>query len=100
MLGAILLPVATATAIDFSEPKGGFTKIQSVVSYLITPVWEAFAGFAVIAFVVAGILFLTAQGDPNKLTTAKNAFLWGVVGIVVAILGYSIITILKTALAE
>jgi len=100
LLGAIVLPTITCAALDFTQPKGGFTNVQSVVTYLTEPVWVIFTGFAVVAFVFAGIMFLTAQGDPNKLTLAKNAFLWGIVGIVVAILGYSIMTIIKTALAE
>jgi hypothetical protein len=31
----------------------------------------------------AGFLFLTAQGDPTRLTTAKRAFVWAVVGTAV-----------------
>jgi uncharacterized membrane protein YjfL (UPF0719 family) len=44
--------------------------------------------------VIAGMLFLSARGDAEKIKTAKGAFLWGVVGIVVAILAYSMINIL------
>jgi len=92
-------PVLTY-AVDFAQPKGGFTNLTSVVTYLLDPVWVIFTGFAVVAFVVSGILFLSAQGDPNKLTTARQSLIWGVVGVVVAILGFSIMTIVKTTLAE
>jgi FtsH-binding integral membrane protein len=49
-------------------------------------------------FVVAGITFLTANGEPDKLKTARSALLWGTIGIVVAIIAYSIIGIISGAL--
>ena len=52
-----------------------------------------FGAVAVISFVIAGILFLTAQGDPAKLKTAKGAVLWGIIGVLVGIVAYSIIAI-------
>jgi NAD/NADP transhydrogenase beta subunit len=44
-------------------------------------------------FIVAGILFLTSMGDPGKLATARAAVIWAVVGVVVAIIAFSIINI-------
>jgi len=55
--------------------------------------WQIFGLVAVVMFVIAGILFLTAQGDTDKLTKAKQAFLWGVAGVVVGIIAYSILAI-------
>ena len=42
-------------------------------------------GMPVSAFFLiwAGFLFLTAQGDPGKLTTARRAFTWAVIGTAV-----------------
>ena len=55
-----------------------------------------FALFALVSFVIAGIFFLTAQGQPEKLKIARSFVLWGVVSIIVAILAYSIITIVES----
>lgn len=52
-----------------------------------------FGAIAVISFVMAGILFLTAQGEAAKITAAKSAFLWGIAGVVVGILAFSIIAV-------
>jgi hypothetical protein len=60
--------------------------------------WIIFGGIAVIAFVVSGILFLTAGGAPEKVATARNAAIWGIAGVVVGILAYSILAIVGTAL--
>ena len=58
---------------------------------LVNAVWVVFTIIAVIMFLVAGILFLTAQGQPEKIQQAKKAFLWGVAGIAVGILAFGII---------
>src|SRR6185295_13923407 len=42
-------------------------------------------GLAVIMFVWAGILFLTSGAKPENLGKAKNALLWGVVGVAIAL---------------
>ena len=65
---------------------------------LRTMTWDIFIGLAVICIVVTGILFMTAQGDPEKLKTARASLIWGVIGIVVAIIAYSIETIIQAGL--
>ncbi|MFH1968074.1 MAG: hypothetical protein ABIJ84_01660 [bacterium] len=70
------------------------TDIYSLGVAIANIVWVVFTVIAVISFVVAGILFLTAQGDPGKITTARQAVIWGVGGVVVAILGFAIISII------
>ncbi len=46
---------------------------------------------AIIAFVIAGILYLTAAGNDGQIKTAKTAMTWSVVGVVVALVGFVII---------
>lgn len=48
-----------------------------------------------IVLIWAGVLFMTAGGDEQKITTAKKAFFWAIIGIVVALLASSWITIIK-----
>ena len=72
--------------------------IQSLTVAIVNVVWVVAAGVAVIMFVAAGLLFLTAQGDSAKLKTARAAALWGVAGVVVIILAFSIINIVQTSL--
>lgn len=64
---------------------------------ITTLVWEVFVGISVICFIFAGFIFLTAMGDSEKIKTAKAAVVWGVVGIIVAIIAFSITNIFTTA---
>lgn len=93
--GAIILPMA-ALAINnpISNPTGAAVgSMQDIINRIINGTWVIFGGIAVIAFLIAGVLFLTAGGDPEKITKARQAFLWGVAGVVVGIIAYSIISI-------
>jgi len=73
-------------------PAGG---IIGIVNISLTLVWIIFVAIAVIMFVVAGIQFLTAQGDPSKIATARQSVIWGSVGIVVALIAFSVIAVLR-----
>ena len=77
--------------------KTGVT-VQNLLLKIGDLAWMIFALVAVICFVTAGIMFLTAQGEPEKLKAARSSVNWGVLGIVVAIFAYSVVTILRTFL--
>lgn len=46
---------------------------------------------AVIMMVIGGIRYITSDGDPQKATQAKNTILYALIGIVVAVLSFSIV---------
>ncbi len=92
-LSALLVPVMV-----FAQPSVTISSLDQLVNAIKRPVWVVFGLVALISFIVAGILFLTAAGNPEKITQARTAFLWGIVGIVVGIIAYSIVTIIEQAL--
>lgn len=75
------LPVATAN-----------TNVQGVVSSGIQIFLWAIGAAAVIMVIVSGILYVTSAGDPGKTKTAKDAILYAVIGVAVALLGTAIIS--------
>ncbi len=49
-------------------------------------------GFAaIIGFVIAGILYLTAYGEQDQISKAKSAMLYSIVGILVALIGFIVV---------
>lgn len=46
---------------------------------------------AILMFVVAGIMYLTAAGDESKTTAAKNIIRFAITGVAVALMGYVIV---------
>ena len=93
LLGAIILPsIGFAQLHDFG---GQNISINGLVEASKSVVWVVFTLIVVVCFIMAAIMFLTAQGAPEKITTARSAFVWGVVGVVVGVLAYSILTIIQ-----
>lgn len=46
---------------------------------------------AVIAIVIGGIRYITSDGDPGAATKAKNTIIYALVGLVIAVMSYSIV---------
>lgn len=46
---------------------------------------------AVGVVIYGGFLFLTAQGDPGKIKKGKDSITWGIIGLIIALLSWSII---------
>ncbi len=96
-LASLFLPVAASAATMPGEPST-IASISSLYTKIATAMWEIFAALALIMFVIAGITFLTASGDPGKITKAKDAFIWGCVGVAAAVLAYSVVAVVKSIL--
>lgn len=55
-------------------------------------------GFVAVAMIVmGGISFATSQGDTSKVAKARNTILYGVVGLVVALLAFAIVNFVLSA---
>ena len=51
-----------------------------------------------IMIIVAGILYLTSAGSPERMGTAKKALFYAIIGIVIGILATSIVQIILSIL--
>lgn len=47
---------------------------------------------AVIMLVVGGLRYITSNGNPEQIKSAKNTVMYAIVGLVVAMMGYAIVT--------
>ncbi len=77
------------------NPQGPLTEslseqIQWIIDSIFSFIWPIFSAFAILMFIIAGFMFLTANGDPSKTSSAKKALIWGIVGVTVGILAFSI----------
>jgi len=96
ILTLALLSLVTLPLVAAAQPSTSISSISQLISKLEAALWTIFGGIAVVMFVVAGILFLTAGGSPDKVATARNAAIWGVAGVIVGIMAYSIIEIVES----
>jgi len=49
---------------------------------------------AVLAFVIAGIMYITAAGDEDRIASAKKTMTYAMIGVVVALIGLLIVRLL------
>ncbi|HVE80551.1 MAG TPA: hypothetical protein VNA68_00175 [Candidatus Dormibacteraeota bacterium] len=70
-----------------SAPQSLVNSIQQIANVLIFVV----GAVAVLVLIIGGLTYVTSAGDPARIKRAKDTILYGVVGVVVAILAYAII---------
>lgn len=68
-----------------------YTFVQSILDI----VFRLGTVVAVFFIIYSGFLFITAQGDPPKLQTARKAFLWTVVGTAILLGSWLLATAIK-----
>lgn len=91
---AMVSPAYAAPNTDYvtsTDPDAGNTDLMSTINTVINVVLGIVALIAVIMIIIGGISFITSQGDSAKVTKAKNTVLYGVIGLVVALLAFAIV---------
>ncbi|OGZ72612.1 MAG: hypothetical protein A2998_01460 [Candidatus Staskawiczbacteria bacterium RIFCSPLOWO2_01_FULL_37_25b] len=89
LLGVLVLP-AMALAQNIT--------ITGMVQNVAKVVWTVGTIIVIILWVITGVLFLAAQGDPGKLKTAKTALFTSIAGTVIIILAFSVAGIIENAI--
>lgn len=67
------------------------TSVSGIVKGVLMWILAIFGFIAIIGFIIAGIMYLTAAGNSKQIETAKTAMTWSIVGVIVALMGYVII---------
>lgn len=95
---SLAIPVAALAFVADAIPRNVNISIANVLSGVFAIVWPVVVAVIIIMFIVAGFEFLTAQGAPEKLKLARSAVIWGIAGVMVIVLAFSIITIVRITL--
>lgn len=76
---------------DYQNGQFNRSDLMSVINTVINVIIGMVGFIAVVVVIVGGIGFITSQGDASKVTRARNTILYGVVGLVVALLAFAIV---------
>lgn len=76
--------------------------LMTVLTTIINVALGVIGFVAVVMIIMGGVQYTTSSGDAAKVTKAKNTILYGIVGLVVALLAFAIVNfvlgnIFKTA---
>lgn len=72
--------------------------IMPVVTALLEVVMGVIGVIAVGVIIYGGVTYTTSTGDSAKTTKAKNIILYGIVGLVVALLAYALVAFVSKSL--
>ncbi len=66
-------------------------KLENTVTDVINAILYAIGILAVVMVIFGGVQYTTSGGDQAKVTKAKNTILYGIIGLVIAVLAYAIV---------
>ncbi len=73
------------------DPNDAPDDVFPIVKNVINVILGVLGVVAVFVIILGGFYFLTSQGDAAKVTKGKNTILYGVVGLVIALLAFAIV---------
>lgn len=91
VLGVFLPILVLAQAIPTVKPLESTRSLEEVIKGVLNVVIGLVGLIAVVVIVYGGILITMSGGDEEKSKDGKNYLLYGIIGLVVVILSYSII---------
>lgn len=93
--------VDSAMAIDLNQGacksnnsapcKASNDSVGAILKNVINVMLYLAGAIAVLVIVVGGIRYITSDGDPASANKAKNTIIYALVGLVVAVMSYSIV---------
>jgi len=70
---------------------GNSTDLMGTIKVIVNVVLGIVGLIAVVVIIVGGINFTTSQGDAGKVKKARDTILYGIIGLVVALLAFAIV---------
>ena len=83
--------------LDSESNKGN---LMSVITGIINVLIGVIGFVAVIVIILGGVQYTTSAGDPGKVKKAKDTIMYGIIGLVVAILAFAIVNFVLSSLTK
>jgi len=71
-----------------------------IVGNVLNTIYGIVGVLAVVMIVSGGVKYMTSQGDPGRLSAAKNTILYSAIGLVITILAFAITAFVLKALGR
>jgi hypothetical protein len=84
-------PYKAGSAMTIQDPLGG-VGVYGIIQRLITTFLGIVGAVALLVFFYAGVLYMTAGGDEKKVSSAKDAMLYGTIGLAIIFFAYAMTT--------
>lgn len=67
------------------------TDLMKILNIIINVVIGVIGFVAVVMIIVGGVQYTTSAGETAKVTKAKNTIMYGIIGLVIALLAFAIV---------
>lgn len=84
----------TSTGMESTKTQNADDVVQNIITFLI---W-AVGILAVIVIIIGGIFYVTSAGDPGKIKRAKDTIMYGIVGLVIAVMAFVIVNFVMNSI--
>ena len=82
-----------------SDPDGcNGSDMNGMIRTVINAIVFIVGMIAVVMIILGGVNYATSQGDPGKVKKGKDTILYGIIGLVIAILAFAIVNFVLGAL--
>ena len=98
IIGAMFFPSLALAQWDVSSVEGYNLPggdIATILGNFLTWALEIFGILAVLAFIISGVMYLTAAGNTTQIETAKKAMQWSIIGVVVGLSGVIVLNAIQ-----
>ena len=79
----------TGNVIKFIPQEGA--SLTEIVQSILNWIFGIIGIVAVVMIIIGGFNFMTSAGDPGKVKKGKDTILYGIIGLVVALLAFAIV---------
>lgn len=85
---------------DSAVCEGRSERVEPFIERVVNLLLFILGIIAVIVIIIAGIMYAVSAGDSSAVTKAKNAILYAIIGLVVALLSYAIVNLVVDRVSE
>lgn len=82
---------------NIAEEHAGSKNLMETINTIISVVLGVLGILAVAYIIYGGFMLTTATGDPAKIKKARETIMYGVIGLVVALLAFAIVNFVLTS---
>jgi|GEM_PF-762591 len=92
VLFLILLAPVVALAATTGEPAITKITLTDTIKKIVTAVLGIIGLIAVLYLIYGGVLYLTSGGNEEQVGKAKNVILYAIIGVIIIVLSYAIVS--------
>ena len=88
----------TSAQVQIPNPLGGVNSFRDLLLKIAGGVGALIASLGTIMIIVAGILYLTSAGSPERMGKAKTALIYAIAGIAIGLAATAIVEVIKSVI--